>query len=104
MSLVWRTGLSHHYEAYGGDGQAPHFTEIAADLGVSMEERATGASCIDRDSLGGWLYRDGSSCLNGTFHNLQISIESPSMSTEMVCQCAFESRQSAGFSQVKQSI
>jgi len=55
-------------------GQAPHFTEIAADLGVSMR-RATGASCIDRDRFRGLVISgDGSHCLNGTLSQFTKSV------------------------------
>jgi hypothetical protein len=37
-------------------GQAPHFTEIAADLGVSMEEGRQALHALIGIGLGGWLY------------------------------------------------
>ncbi len=37
-------------------GQAPHFTEIAADLGVSMEEGRQALHALIDIGLGGWLY------------------------------------------------
>ena len=37
-------------------GQAPHFTEIAADLCVSMEDGRRALHALIDIGLGGWLY------------------------------------------------
>jgi hypothetical protein len=37
-------------------GQAPHFTEIAANLGVSMEEGRQALHALIGIGFGGWLY------------------------------------------------
>ncbi len=37
-------------------GQAPHYTEIAADLGVSIEEGRKALHALIDVGFGGWLY------------------------------------------------
>jgi len=37
-------------------GQAPHYTEIAADLGISMEEGRQALHALVEAGVPGWLY------------------------------------------------
>ena len=87
-------------------GQAPHFTEIAADLGVSMEEGRQALHALVDIGLGGWLYpgTDLSSRWR-LFTACPISIESPSKVNRNGSPNELSSRRrSAGYSRARQSI
>ncbi len=52
-------------------GQAPHFTEIAADLGVSMEAGRKALHALIDIGFGGWLYPGTDIIVSmAPFHNL----------------------------------
>jgi hypothetical protein len=52
-------------------GQAPHFTEIAARLGVSMEEGRRALHALIGVGLGGWLYPETDLIVSmAPFHSL----------------------------------
>ncbi len=52
-------------------GQAPHFTEIATELGVSMEEGRKALHALIDIGLGGWLFPGTDLIVSmAPFHNL----------------------------------
>ena len=74
-------------------GQAPHFTEIATDLGVSMEKGRLALHALIDIGLGGWLYPGTDLIVSmAPFHSLpnqyRITIDGQQ---KWFAQCAFES-------------
>jgi hypothetical protein len=53
-------------------GQAPHYTEIAKELGVSMEEGRQALHDLMNSGVPGWLYPKTDLIVSmAPFHNLQ---------------------------------